>query len=102
MKLLIVTSLKECHLKVSEIFKETGIDVFSTSEIVGFKEGSSESLTSKWFGGGGDAYDSIMQFSFTEKEKAEHALKLIAAFNQGESSRFPVRGFILPVEQFGY
>ncbi len=102
MKLLIVTSLNECQHKVADIFKETGIEVFSVSEIAGFKDGTSENLTYSWFGSGGDAYDSIMLFSFTEKEKAELALKRIAEYNQHENTRFPVRGFILPVEQFGY
>jgi hypothetical protein len=44
MKLLIITSIKECQDKVAGIFKETGIEVFSVSEIAGFKEGSSVSL----------------------------------------------------------
>jgi len=102
MKLLIVTSIKECQGKTAEIFKETGIGVFSVSEIAGFKEGSPVSLTHSWFGSGGDSYESIMLFSFTEKEKAEKALKLIKAYNQSTGSSFPVRGFILPVEQSGY
>ncbi|RYG29498.1 MAG: hypothetical protein EOO01_38125 [Chitinophagaceae bacterium] len=86
---------------MSEIFRETGIEVFSASEIAGFKEGSSEILANNWFGGGGDSYDSLMLFSFTQKEKAEKALQLIAEFNKNEQTKYPVRGFILPVEQFG-
>ncbi|TZF82633.1 hypothetical protein FW774_14100 [Pedobacter sp. BS3] len=102
MKLLIVTSIKECRDKVADIFKETDIQVFSVSEIAGFKEGSPVSLTHNWFGSSGDSYDSIMLFSFTEKEKAEKALELIIAYNQSADTGFPVRGFILPVERSGY
>lgn len=101
MKLLIVTSLKECQHKVAEIFRETSIEVFSASEIAGFRDGSLESLAYNWFGKPGDSYDSVMLFSFTEKEKAERALQQIAAFNEKEQTKFPVRGFIVPVEQFG-
>lgn len=102
MKLLIITSIKECQDKVADIFKETGIEVFSVSEIAGFKEGSPANLTHSWFGSGGDSYNSIMLFSFTQKEKAEKVLKLIKEYNQTTEAIFPVRGFILQVEQYGF
>lgn len=102
MKLLIITSIKECQNKVAEIFKETGIEVFSVSEIAGFKEGSSAILTPSWFGSGGDSFNSIMLFSFTEKEKAENVLELITEYNKTEEAEFPIRGFILAVEQYGF
>ena len=102
MKLLIITSIKECQDKVAGIFKETGIEVFSVSEIAGFKEGSSVSLAHSWFGSGGDSYNSIMLFSFTQKEKAEKVLELIKEYNKTEEADFPIRGFILAVEQFGF
>lgn len=101
MKLLIITSIKECKHVVAEIFRETGIQVFSVSEISGFRAGAPESIEQNWFGSSGDAFDSLMLFSFTEKEKAEAALKLIRVYNESEPSDFPVRGFILPVESFG-
>ena len=102
MKLLIVTSIKECQDTVGNIFKETGIQVFSVSEIAGFRDGTSTSLTHGWFGSGGDSFDSIMLFSFTEKEKAEKVLELIKVYNEKEQSAFPVRGFILAVENSGF
>lgn len=102
MKLLIVTSIKECQDKVGGIFKETGIEVFSASEIVGFKNGTAANLSMNWFGSNGDAFDSIMLFSFTEREKAEKVLDLIKAYNKKEETAFPIRGFILSVDQFGF
>jgi hypothetical protein len=101
MKLLIITSIKECQDTIADIFKETGIQVFSASEIAGFKEGSSTSLTHSWFGSGGDSFDSIMLFSFTEKEKAEKVMELIKEYNEREKTDFPIRGFILAVENYG-
>ncbi|HTN09257.1 hypothetical protein [Agriterribacter sp.] len=102
MKLLIITSIKECQDKVADIFKKTGIAVFSVSEIAGFKEGASASLMHSWFGSGGDSYNSIMLFSFTQKEKAEKVLELIKEYNKTEKTDFPVRGFVLAVEQYGF
>ncbi len=102
MKLLIITAIKESQNNIAGIFKKTGIQVFSVSEIAGFKEGTSISLTHSWFGSGGDSVDSIMLFSFTETERAEKALGLIKEFNESEQSDFPVRGFIVAVESFGF
>lgn len=102
MKLLIITAIKECQKNIADIFKETGIQVFSVSEIAGFKEGASISLTHSWFGSGGDAVDSIMLFSFTEKEKAEKALELVKQYNEKEQAEFPIRGFIVAVESHGF
>lgn len=102
MRLLIITSIKECQEAVAGIFKETGIQVFSVSEIAGFREDSSASLSHSWFGSGGDSYDSIMLFSFTEKEKTEKVLELIRKYNEKENADFPIRGFIVPVENCGF
>ena len=102
MKLLIITAIKECQGNIAAIFKDTGIQVFSVSEIAGFKEGTSISLTHSWFGSGGDSVNSIMLFSFTEKEKAQKALELIKDYNEREQAEFPVRGFIVAVESYGF
>lgn len=103
MKLLIITSIKECQSQVADIFKATGIQVFSVSEIAGYKDGASEtSVTQGWFGSGGDAFDSIMLFSFTENEKALKVLELIKEYNKTQETQFPLRGFILPIDQYGF
>lgn len=102
MKLLIITSIKECQQKVADIFEETGIEVFSVSEIAGFKGGAPADLMYNWFGSSGDSYNSLLLFSFTEKEKTEKVLGLIKEYNETEKLPFPIRGFVLPVEQHGF
>lgn len=102
MKFLIITSIKEYQKNIADIFKETGIEVFSVSKIAGFKEESSESLSHSWFGSGGDSVDSIMLFSFTGKEKAQKALELIKDYNEKRQTEFPIRGFIVAVENYGF
>lgn len=102
MKLLIVTGIKECKEAVSGIFKESEIEVFSVSEIAGFRDGNSFDLADSWFGSGGDSFDSIMLFSFTESGKADKALQLIRKYNQESDAKFPIRGFILPVESYAF
>ncbi len=99
MKLLVVTCLKEYLNEVSKIFKQANINVFSTSEIVGHRNGAPLNLLEDWFASGGEDVDSMMIFTFTPAANAEHGIALIRAYNTTLKDNFPVRAFIMPVEK---
>lgn len=102
MKLVMITSLKENQADISRIFKEARIDVFSASEIIGFKESNAADIFGGWFGNSAGSYDSVMLFSITEDDKALSAMQMIGEFNKSSHTEFPIRGFILPVEHTSY
>ena len=102
MKLIIITALKEYSDQASAILKKAGISVFSATDIIGFKEGTNHNLLDDWFGAGDARFDSILLFSFTGNEQAETALKLVQENNQTQGSDFPIRAFILSVDQFSH
>ena len=99
MKLLIVTSLKEYQKAVAEVIDHAGIEVFSVTETIGFKNDQIPNMMDGWFSSGRELFDSIFLFSFTQNEKAEQALNLIEQFNEEHKTGFPVRAFIIPVEK---
>ena len=99
MKLLIVTCLKEHLADVARIFKQANIDVFSTNEITGHRTGNQSNHLEDWFASGGELAESMMIFTFTPSENAVHGLELIKAYNISIKENFPVRAFIMPVEQ---
>jgi nitrogen regulatory protein PII len=99
MKLLIVTSLKEYQKALAEVIDHAGIEVFSVSETIGFKDHKVPNLMDSWFSSGRELFDSIFLFSFTEDEKAEQALNLIKQYNEEHKTGFPVRAFIVPVDK---
>jgi hypothetical protein len=99
MKLLAVTCLKEYLNNVSKIFKQANIDVFSTSEIVGHRNGAPLNLLENWFTSGGEQVDSMMIFTFTSATNAEHGMALIKDYNVSLKENFPVRAFVVPVEK---
>ena len=99
MKLLVVTCLKEYLKDVSKIFKQANIDVFSTSEIVGHRDGAPLNLLEDWFASGDEQFDSLMIFTFTPAANAEDGIALIKDYNETLKENFPVRAFILPVEK---
>lgn len=102
MKLLIVTCLKEYQQSVAAIFEEADINVFSVTDTIGHKDGHKQNLLDNWFASGEEKFDSIFLFSLTQDGNAVNALELIKKYNETAASEFPVRAFILPVEQSSY
>lgn len=99
MKLIVITCLKEYLRDVAKIFKQGNIDVFSTSDIIGHHNGASHNILEDWFVSAGEEVDSIMIFTFMSEENAAIGLKLIKEYNQTTKSDFPIRAFIMPVDQ---
>jgi hypothetical protein len=102
MKLLFVSSLKECQKIVADIFHQADIPVFSVTETMGFKEQSETNLLDNWFGSGPEEFNSILVFSFTKEAQANKAMKLIKEYNTRNDTGFSIRAFIVPVEQSSY
>jgi len=102
MKFLIVTCLKEDSNSVLEIFKEAKINVFSTTNVTGYKESDSENLLGAWFASGDEKFDSLMMFSFTDDIQAKEGMALIIKYNAENANDFPIRAFIVPVEATSY
>ena len=102
MKFLAVTSLKEDQKKVNDIFQQSGIPVYSVSKVIGHKDGHQPNLLDSWFSSGGEEFDSIFIFSFTDQDKAENALHRINEYNSNTKTKFPIRAFMMPVEKFTY
>jgi tRNA A37 methylthiotransferase MiaB len=98
MKLLMITSLKEYSDQVAAIFKEAGIGVYSATDTIGFKGEQEHNLMDSWFGMGEARFDSVCLFSFTEDEKAQQGLQLVKNYNNQHPGDFPIRAFVLPVE----
>jgi len=99
MKLLVVTCLKEYLNDVSKIFKQANIDVFSTSEIVGHRDGAPFNVLEDWFASGDEQFDSLMIFTFTNELNAGRGIELIKNYNATLKENFPVRAFVMPVEK---
>lgn len=99
MKLFIITCLKEFQEAVYKIFKQANIHVFSATDVIGFKDDHSPNLLEDWFVSGDEKFDSMILFSFTADENAEHGMELIKKYNEETETGFPIRAFIVPVEK---
>ncbi len=99
MKLFITTCLKDNQEDIQKIFKQANINVFSITDVTGFKQNDSVNLLEEWFASGDEKFDSILVFSFTTIENVDNCMNLIEAFNQNSGSQFPIRAFVVPVEK---
>ena len=98
MKFFIATCLREYREDVSKLFTAAGIGTYSTTDITGVKQGSGPNLLQEWFAAGDEQFDSVILFSFTADKNARYAKELIGDYNKQHQTGFPVRVFIIPVE----
>jgi len=99
MKLLVVLSIKEYQERVARLLQDAGVTRFSVTDITGYKK-KKEDLG--WFAADSHSAktNSILLFSFLEKEIADKALLEIDTCNLETKTPFPVHAFILDVEHF--
>ncbi len=102
MKLLIITSIKEDLQTVTHIMDKAGIAVFSVSETIGHKTEQHGFLMDNWFGKSGDGTAALFIFSFTDDAKATHTIDLVKNHNAVSESHFPIRAFVVPVDQSSF
>lgn len=100
MKLVIVTAVEEFQKEVLKIFKKANIENFSSSDIDGYKNAPSLLKASNWFSAEKNGNESIMFFSFTNKEKIDGLFTIIEEFNTNLETNNPIRAVVLPVERF--
>lgn len=97
MKLLVVLSIQEYRAEVSKLLEEAGITIFSVSDTTGYKK---RGYNVGWFGSANGKTNSIVMFSFTDADSAHKAIENINQCNLDKGMSFPVRGFVLNVEEF--
>lgn len=100
MKVLIALSVKEYQRKVGGILEEAGVDRFSVIDMVGYKR---RAKNISWFASHPDSTktSSILMFSFTTEDIANEAINRINEHNGSDNEdNFPIRAFVLDVEQF--
>jgi len=102
MKLFVVTCIKEYKEDVYKIFKQANINVFSVTDLIGFKNNQTYNILEEWFARGDEKFDSLMVFSFTGAENASQGMDLIKTYNETYKPDFLIRAFIIPVEKSIY
>ena len=100
MKLVLVTAVEEFQKEVLKIFKKANIKNFSSLDIDGYKNIPQLLMAANWFSASKSGNESIMFFSFTNKEKIDGLFDLIEEFNNNLETNNPIKAIVVPVERF--
>ena len=100
MKLVLVTAVEEFQTDVLKIFKKANIEIFSSSDIDGYKNVPSLLMASNWFSGEKGGNESTMFFSFTDEEKIDDLFNLLKEFNNNLETNNPLKAVVIPIEKF--
>ena len=100
MKLVIVTAVEEFQKDVLKLFKKANIENFSSSDIDGYKNGSSILMASNWFSGEKGGNESSLFFSFTDEEHIDDLFNLIKEFNSNLETNNPLKAIFVTIEKF--
>ncbi|HEY9082216.1 MAG: hypothetical protein OQJ96_08320 [Flavobacteriales bacterium] len=100
MKLLIVTAIAAHQQEVLKLFKASGIEAFSSSEIDGYKNISSLIAAHSWFPSQPGGNESLLFFSFSEEEKVNQLLEKVQTFNANTENFNPIRAAVIAIEKF--
>jgi len=76
MKLLIVTAIKVFEKEVKRMFKKAGINIFSFTDINGYRDLTEQAIESNWFGSEMNENESLMFYSFASQEKQIYYLNM--------------------------
>ncbi len=99
MKLVIVTVVNDYINDVFNLFRISGITMFSKFDIEGFKTAQPDDLTFNWFASVSAGADSEMFFSFVEDAQVDMLFNEIKAFNEKLTSNNPVKAIVVPIER---
>ncbi|MBU2940425.1 hypothetical protein KO494_12835 [Lacinutrix sp. C3R15] len=99
MKLVIVTAVEAFQEEVLKLFKKANIHNFSSSDIDGYKNGSSITMASSWFPGDEFGNESRLFFSFAETESIDTLFHLIKEFNANLETNNPLKAVVVPIEK---
>jgi hypothetical protein len=100
MKLVIVTAVEEFQEAILKLFKKANIENFSSSDIDGYKNGSSLLMASNWFSAEKGGNESSMFFSFTDDEHIDALFQIIKEFNANIETNNPIKAVVVPIEKF--
>ncbi|HVZ55052.1 MAG TPA: hypothetical protein VG870_00215 [Chitinophagaceae bacterium] len=98
MKLLVITALAEDGPAVRQLLREGKVPVYSMLPATGVRSGEDPDLLQEWFGNRSGELDSLLFFSFTTAERADHVLSSLRDYNEKKGNGFPLRGFVLALE----
>ncbi|MAY83901.1 MAG: hypothetical protein CMP59_07185 [Flavobacteriales bacterium] len=97
--MLIITAIEAYETDIVNILKESNINAFSSTNVLGHVNNHDPHLEDNWFGNEQQDYKSMLFFAWVESEFANKAFQSIEEFNAKLESRSKIHVSILNIEQ---
>jgi len=99
MKLLVITAIQEFSKEIKLMLKKSNIHIYSYKDVTGFRDLSEEQIESNWFASEMHESQSIIFYTFVEKEKSDFLFNLVDEFNAKQKTLSKVHVLILNIEK---
>jgi hypothetical protein len=99
MKLIIITAIKAYELAIKAILKNAQIGSYTYKDVIGFKDASTEAISTNWFGTEMNENDSILFFAFVPEALVASVFESVEQFNQSQETSSKVHVALLNIEQ---
>jgi hypothetical protein len=97
--MLIITAIAAYEKDIVDILKESKINAFSSTNVLGHVNNHDPHLEDNWFGNEKKDYNSMLFFAWVESDHANLAFERVEAFNAQLESRSRIHISILNIEQ---
>ena len=99
MKLLLITTIKECEKNVKNLLVHSGVNVFSYTVVKGYKAEGKEASADNWFASDVTESNSLMFMAFVEEDRIDHIYTKVSTFNTKQEFQSKVHVVTLNIEK---
>jgi hypothetical protein len=99
MKLIVITGAIFFDEEIAKILDNSGVAIYSRSNIAGHKKKGEVDLSENWFATGNGYQESVMFFAFTDAAIVDRVMAAVDKYNETLDSESPLRAFVLAVEK---
>lgn len=97
--MLIITAVEAYEKDIVDILKESNINAFSSTNVLGHVNNHDPHLDDNWFGNEQQDYNSMLFFAWVKSKYAGLAFQRVEAFNAQVESKSKIHISILNIEQ---
>ncbi|NQZ74517.1 MAG: hypothetical protein HRT61_00135 [Ekhidna sp.] len=99
MELLIITAVRSFTEDIKQILKSSGVKVYSTLDVTGYKDLSDLTIDANWFGSDSGEHLSVLFYAFIEERYVTGVLKEIEALNETQETYSYVHAAVIDIKK---
>jgi nitrogen regulatory protein PII len=99
MELLIITAARAFEKEIKGTLKKAGVKSFSYTDVVGYTESKSQSMSDNWFASSAGEQQSVLFYAFVQKTNVDDVLMAINLINETEESLSKIHVAVMDIKR---